>query len=310
MRYAVVNLLAFMMIGVSCMPPAWAGNEKSLPTVERTYLGLSMGALRNAQLTSPPKGTVLRAGAVAITEQQVAAEITKAQPDIQASLKQQQFFVMEQIAIKSLLLGEAQAWAQKTKWTGKTEDKQAMLNAYLASITKAVTVTDGELRAYYEANKDMVGGVPFDAVAKELRPYVLDEKRKEAIDRHVQTLSERMSIEVDAAWVAAQAKTSLDDAVDKARRSGKPAVIDFGAEGCRACDMMTPILKSLQETYGQQCTVGFLNVRNEPILAARYGIESIPVQVFFDKNGHEVYRHIGFFPKEKMLEQLKALGVE
>jgi len=37
-------------------------------------------------------------------------------------------------------------------------------------------------------------------------------------------------------------------------------------------------------------------------------LQSIPVQVFFDKDGKEVFRHTGYYPKEKMLEQLAALG--
>lgn len=306
------NLLlgALLLITISLLASAWAAEQKKPPTVESVHMGLTMGALREAQLKTLPKGILLRSGAVKVTDKQLVAEIAKAKPDMQARLKKNGFFVLEQMATRPLLLIEARAWADAAKWQGKREDERALLKAYYDSITKDITVTDDELRAYYEANKAMMGGASYEAVAKELRTLLLAEKREAAIDKHIRTLSARIKVEVDTAWVAAQAKTALDNPVDKARRAGKPAVIDFGADGCRACDMMTPILKSLQDTYGKQCIILFSHVRNEPILAARYGIESIPVQVFFDKNGREVFRHVGFFPKAEMLEQLKKLGVE
>lgn len=309
MQYRLPGLFTLISLIFLCMQVR-ADEPIPIATVESTYLGLSTGALQDARLVTLPKGMVLRAGAVRITEQQVAAEIGKAKPDVQASLKKNRFFMLEQMATKSLVIQEARAWADATKWKGKRDDERALLNAYFNGITGNVTVTDEELREYYEANKELMGGATFDTVVKELRMYVHKEKSQQAINRHVQTISTRVAVEVDFAWVAAQAKTALDNPVDQARRAGKPALIDFGAEGCQACDMMTPILQDLQETYSEQCTVLYTNVRHEPLLAARYGIESIPVQVFFDKDGREVFRHVDFFPKAKILEQLKTLGVQ
>ncbi len=54
----------------------------------------------------------------------------------------------------------------------------------------------------------------------------------------------------------------------------------------------------------------FFHVREEQFLAARYGIQSIPVQVFFDANGKEVSRHTGFFPQAECEKKLAELGVK
>jgi thioredoxin 1 len=86
-------------------------------------------------------------------------------------------------------------------------------------------------------------------------------------------------------------------------------MVDFGADGCRPCDMMSPILEELVKEYAGKANILFVHVRQEQILAARFGIQSIPVQVFFDKNGQEVFRHTGFFPKEEIENQLKNLGL-
>ena len=45
-------------------------------------------------------------------------------------------------------------------------------------------------------------------------------------------------------------------------------------------------------------------------LARKYGIESIPVQIFFGADGTELFRHVGFYPKEDILAKWKELGIE
>jgi len=292
------------------LQPVKAADQQPAPTLETMYLGLSMGPLRNATLVSLPKGTVLKAGTITMTESQVAAEISNAPVAIQASLKKDRVFVLEQLATRELLLAEARNWATTTKRDGKDESEDKLMNAYLRSIADAATVTDTELRAIYAANIDMMGGAAFEAVEKDLKMYLLEEKRQSIVETHINTISEHTSVELDAVWVKAQAVTALDNPVDRARRAGKPAVVDFGADGCYPCEMMTPILNELRETYDGQCEVVFIHVRQQEVLAARYGVSTIPVQVFFDKDGKEVFRHVGYFPKAQLLEQLANLGVK
>ena len=54
----------------------------------------------------------------------------------------------------------------------------------------------------------------------------------------------------------------------------------------------------------------FVHVGQEQILAARYGIQTIPMQVFFDKDGKEVFRHVGFWPQEEIEKKLAEMGVQ
>ena len=112
-----------------------------------------------------------------------------------------------------------------------------------------------------------------------------------------------------AGWTQEQAKLAMDNPVDKARASGKPSLVDFGSTGCRPCDMMAPILKTLEEKYKEKANVVFVHVREEQILASRYGISSIPVQIFFDKDGKEVFRHTGFYPQEEVEKKMAEIGV-
>jgi thioredoxin 1 len=279
-------------------------------TVEATYKGLSSGPLRSARLASLPKGTLLRAGSLSITTKQVATDIATADLSVKDQLQKNQFFVLEQLATRSLLAREARTWAKANNPTAAKQPEDALIRAYLESRKKNVSVSDLEARAFYSANKDMVSGSAYEAVAEGIKSFLLSQKQQEAVDSHVQSLSGRHTVEVDTAWLKVQAPPALNNIVDRSRRSGKPAMIDFGASGCRPCDMMAPILKELKTKYAGRCTVDFVQVREQQILGARYGINSIPVQIFFDKNGKEVSRHVGFMSKDQILARLSGMGVK
>jgi thioredoxin-related protein len=67
---------------------------------------------------------------------------------------------------------------------------------------------------------------------------------------------------------------------------------------------------SNQGTNPDRLNVVFVHVGEEEMLAMRYGIRSIPVQVFFDSEGKEVFRHVGFFPEKEVITQLNKIGVQ
>jgi thioredoxin 1 len=74
--------------------------------------------------------------------------------------------------------------------------------------------------------------------------------------------------------------------------------------------MMQPILDNIRKKYPDKLNVVLVHVRENQILGARFGIQAIPVQLFFDKNGKEVFRHVGFYAEAEVLKQLAKLGVE
>ena len=86
-------------------------------------------------------------------------------------------------------------------------------------------------------------------------------------------------------------------------------MVEFGATGCVPCDMMQPILANLRKKYKDRLNVVFVHVGREQILGARYGIQSIPVQVFFNATGREVFRHVGFYPQAEIEKKLSDMGI-
>ena len=88
-----------------------------------------------------------------------------------------------------------------------------------------------------------------------------------------------------------------------------PTLLDLGADKCIPCKMMFPVLEELKKEYAGRLNVEFIDVWKVPDAAKPYGIEVIPTQIFFDANGRELFRHVGFFAKEDILSKWKELGV-
>lgn len=286
-----------------------AGVPSTGQLVSNTYPTLTTGALAAARLTELPAGTILQSGKMKITQKDLDAEIGRAPEAVRPQLKRNLFFVLENKATRMFIEYEASIWGKANKTaSGSTQDD--LVKSYLSSLTSDVSVSDEELKTFFDQNKDMTGGATFDQVKGQLKEYLLGQKRQDAVNAHIASIGQRYEIDVDSAWTAKQYSAAMDNPLDKARKSGKPTMVDLGADGCRPCDMMTPILEALKKEYTGKVNVLFVHVRKEQILAARYGVQSIPVQVFFDKDGKEIFRHAGFFPKDQITAKFAEMGVK
>lgn len=91
---------------------------------------------------------------------------------------------------------------------------------------------------------------------------------------------------------------------------GMVTMIDLGAKKCIPCKMMAPILEKMEKKYKDKAAIIFIDVWENQAPAKRFGIRAIPTQIFFDKEGKEIYRHVGFFSEEAITAQLKKMGVD
>jgi len=90
---------------------------------------------------------------------------------------------------------------------------------------------------------------------------------------------------------------------------GMVTMVDLGADKCIPCKMMAPILEKLEKEYQGKAVIVFVDVWKDKEPARRFGIRAIPTQIFFDKDGNEVYRHVGFMSENAIVTQLKNMGV-
>jgi len=89
-----------------------------------------------------------------------------------------------------------------------------------------------------------------------------------------------------------------------------PKLVDLGADKCIPCKAMAPILEELKREYEGKMDVQFIDVWKNPNAGKKYGVQSIPTQIFYDASGKELFRHIGFFGKEDILGKWKELGIK
>ncbi len=97
--------------------------------------------------------------------------------------------------------------------------------------------------------------------------------------------------------------------VPEAPVKGMVTMVDIGAKKCIPCKMMAPILKELSEEYAGKAAIVFIDVWEHPGEGQKFGIKSIPTQIFYDKEGKEVSRHEGFMPKNSIESRLEKMGV-
>lgn len=317
-KTAIVLILAIVVVAIMATklrrkePPASPGSAaQSAQGMEQT------GDLA----VEPGQDTALASvNGQEITLGQLEESLGELPPQYKAVFEHRKHEFLEELIIRKLLLeearsmkmGQAEAFRAAVEPRGqRADEEQAMVEALLRTeVLDRVEVTEGDLRAFYEAHKEeLLGDPPFDEVKDMLLPYAEQDKQGEAIESYVEDLRARATIVRDEAWVEQQKARAADNPLDRALMSGRPVLADFGRGVCIPCKMMKPILDDLAEEYQGKAEILIIEIDNEPALARRCRIRVIPTQIFYDASGKEVYRHEGFMPREDIVAQLTRMGV-
>ncbi|MCL5961110.1 MAG: thioredoxin [Chloroflexi bacterium] len=90
---------------------------------------------------------------------------------------------------------------------------------------------------------------------------------------------------------------------EEVEKADKPVLVDFWAEWCTPCRMVAPVVEEIATEKGDSLKVAKVNVDENPMIANKFGISSIPTLILF-KDGKPVERLVGFMPKGKLVGKL------
>ena len=91
---------------------------------------------------------------------------------------------------------------------------------------------------------------------------------------------------------------------DTVSESDKLVVVDMWAEWCGPCKMMEPVLEEIAEEYSDKIKVVKLNIDQNQDTPLKFGVMNIPTLIFF-RDGKEIDRVIGAFPKKQLLNRIE-----
>ena len=89
-------------------------------------------------------------------------------------------------------------------------------------------------------------------------------------------------------------------------KADKPVIVDFWAEWCGPCRMVSPIVEEVGVEYDGKAVVAKVDVDSNPGITAKYGIRNIPTILFF-KNGDVADKQVGAVPKSTIVSKLEPL---
>ncbi|CAM1359404.1 Thioredoxin [Tenacibaculum soleae] len=87
----------------------------------------------------------------------------------------------------------------------------------------------------------------------------------------------------------------------------KPVLVDFFAEWCGPCKMMSPILKEVKESLGDKVSIIKIDVDKNQSLAAKYQVRGVPTLVLY-KSGKQVWRESGVVQKRELVSIINSFS--
>jgi thioredoxin 1 len=97
-----------------------------------------------------------------------------------------------------------------------------------------------------------------------------------------------------------------DENINTILSSEKPLLLDFNAEWCGPCKMMSPVVELVANELDGKAIVGKIDIDENPNTAARFGVRNFPTFLFF-KHGKLVDRVVGAVPKSVLEQKVKSL---
>jgi thioredoxin 1 len=273
-------------------------------------------------LENPNRQVLARVNDEKVTVEQFNKELANVEtPLIRDMLREEPNKFLEGMVMKTLLLQEAKKQGLSTPVkTYKDAEKNArspeenIITGFLEKkFSPPPEVTREETEAFYKMYKDRMEGKPLKEVAPAIEQIIREAKQREALGQFLGELRKNAKVEINQERLqkitAKAPESNTEEDFKQALASGKPILVDFGANSCVPCRQMRPILREIDKEYTGRARALVIDVYKYQNLAREYKVQLIPTLVFFDSKGKEVFRHVGVLDKEKIVAKLKEIGM-
>ncbi len=257
-----------------------------------------------------------------ITVEQFNKELAKVEPPlVRDMLREEPHDFLERIVVRTILLQEAKkqgisvpAKTYKDAEKNPLPPEESIIVEFIGKkFSSPPEVKPEEVESFYKAYKDRMGGKPLKEVAPAIEQYIREAKQQEALGQFLEGLRKNAKVDVNQERLQKIAvkppEMNTEEEFKQALASGKPILVDFGANNCLPCRQMRPVLKEIGTEYSEKAKVLTIDVYKNQNLAREYKILMLPTLVFFDSKGKEAFRSVGIMEKEKIVGKLKEIGM-
>jgi len=267
-------------------------------------------------LTCTQAQVIATVGGKKITLKYLRQELKKLPDDLRKNYEGDLPGFLEELIVKEALLTEALQFKIDTVTavkaliaTDKTKRDNIIIDELITRVVFAgISVTDEEAMKFFKDNQSQMNNLTFDQMKPQIADYLIQQKRQSAVESYIANLVKSATITRNDKWRQAEEK-KVNNPLTAALKNSLPTMVDFGSTTCMPCIQMKPIIEELQKEIPDKANILFINVNEQPVLTRQYKITLIPLQVFFDKSGTEIYRHIGFYPKDSIMVWLNKAGL-
>jgi thioredoxin len=273
-------------------------------------------------LQNPSRQVLARVNDEKISVDQFNKELAKVDPPlIREMLREEPNNLLDKMIIKTLLLQEAKklgvsAPVKTYKDAAKNPlpPEESIIVEYIGKkFSSPPEVTREEVEGFYKMYKDRMEGKPLKEVAPAIEQYIREAKQQQAIAQFLEELRKNAKVDINqdrlTKITTKPPEMDTEDDLKKALASGKPVLVDFGANSCLPCRQLRPVLKEIGSEYSEKAKILAIDVYKYQNLAREYKVLMLPTLVFFDPKGKEAFRHVGILEKEKIVTKLKEIGM-
>jgi thioredoxin 1 len=273
-------------------------------------------------LQHPSRQILARVNDDKITVDQFNKELAKVEPAlIRDMLREEPNNLLERMIVRSLLLQEAKK--QGVSAPVKTykdaaanplpPDDSLIAELIGKKFPSPPEVTREEVEGFYKMYKNRMEGRSLKEVAPAIEQYIRDAKSREALGEFLEEIRKNGKVDINQAELqkvtVKPPEMNTEDELKRALTSGKPVLVDFGANSCLPCRELRPVLKEIAAEHSEKAKILVIDVYKYQNLAREHKVLMLPTLVFFDSKGKETFRNVGIMEKEKIIGKLKEIGM-